>query len=141
MPPMRNSGTSEPTWAAISSLPLGQQTPCVRLGALSARAGPADSLTADPLTCYSKFFFQPHQRRNRVARTGAQPALHRKPLVDMNFDLARLRQAPPRPARTIFQAVLLLSVGTRLSFEVSRSAVAGAGRAVTVTTSCISSVW
>jgi len=42
---------------------------------------------------------------------------------------------------TIFQAVLRSSVGTRSSFEVRRIEVAVESWAVTVTNSCISSVW
>jgi hypothetical protein len=63
--------------------------------------------------------FQPHQRRHGIGRAGAQAALHRQPLFDVDFDLG-VRPSAFSASSTIFQAVLRLSVGTRLSFEVRR---------------------
>ena len=75
-----------------------------------------------PSPCTLQFIFQPHQRRNGIGRARAQSALHRSRL-SIWISTSAVTPSSSKARSIIFQAVLRLSVGTRLSFEVSRSAV------------------
>ena len=70
VPPTRNSGRSDPTSAAIRNRSV------------------ADSF-------FRQRSLQPQQRRHRIPRSPAQPALHRQPLLNLNH------HAPLRAQRRI----------------------------------------
>ena len=101
------------------------QTPFHRQGRAAHRSRPGGNFHRAPLFLPWSLFLipahltlaslfsalsQPHQRGNRIARSGSQTTLHGKPLFDMNVD--RGSGAHSSKAReTIFHAVLRSSVG------------------------------
>jgi hypothetical protein len=47
----------------------------------------------------AQLFFQSDERRDSVARPGAEPTLHRKSFIDMDFNLPPGLQAAPKPGK------------------------------------------
>ena len=94
VPPIRNSGTSDPTCAAISSRRKRSQASLV--GQLPAMSGCPRSRFAETWdtdsAIHPQLHFQPHQRRHRIRRPGPQAALHRQPLLNMDLHLSRQPQ-------------------------------------------------
>ena len=115
-PPNRNSGTSEPTWAASPSRVI-----CWNL--------------------QIQLPFKADQRRSRVCRSRAHPPLHRQILLNLDLDLGGKleRDGVPAPPSSTPYSAGPGAHGDRST--VRRTMVFVAGRAATVTRSCSARVW
>ncbi len=126
----RNSGTSEPTCAAISSRLAGCPRSRFRdLGSARHSRFPTPCSSVSSPTSAATAFADPAPS---PPCTGSRFSIWISTAAEI--------PSSPSASSTIFHAVLRPSVGTRRSFEVIRIAVAPAACAETVTRSCISSV-